>query len=182
MFDADDIPAPFEFHKLEPVSVTPEPAALPFFSWSNAKPAGVLPRKTDVEINSDGAVIRIHATGASGQEQTGTPAAAVRYLLDLSEYKGKAAPVSLRLEMGGEGQFHVPVHLRYSGDLSSWETFGVQDSVIGRFGENQIVRDSIYGKCTGALTFFPDPALDSADCGGTASDALCLPHARKMKG
>jgi hypothetical protein len=115
VFDSNGTPVPFELRAAPPASETPQPLDVPFFPWTAGEsnpPTGV-----NIEIAPGGALISVR----SGEDAP--PAKTPSYLVDLSGLP--YTPESLLLDIKETPRpWNSAATLRYSEDLSAWQSFG----------------------------------------------------------
>lgn len=127
VFDATGLPVPFEIRKPERVSVTPNPVGLSFFPWQ-AEQDENLPGRTDIQIDSSGAVIKVNNQAAEGAKSS-------TYLIDMGGLQYN--PSSLKLAFRDLNEdFNSPAEIRYSNDLAGWQLFDKKQTVA-RFGVDE---------------------------------------------
>jgi hypothetical protein len=125
VFDADGIPVPCELRGVPRVEQTPPPLEVAFFPWTAGEEN--LPRQANIEIDSGGAVIRVHPGGG----QSALPEKS--FLVDLSALP--YSPVSLTLETQKTARrWNSPVTLQYSNDLAVWRRFDKAQTLAGFAG------------------------------------------------
>ncbi|MDR1360149.1 MAG: DUF3999 domain-containing protein [Deltaproteobacteria bacterium] len=156
VFDADGTPVPFELRAPQGTNQRLEvEAELPYFLWQPDKAETRTPGSMDVEINTSGGIVRVKG-------QTGDPARSgvVSCLLDLQTFFDAASSSvsragqafsaadlrerTIRVLMGGDQPFMIPVTMKTSADLDSWISIGkAQMLVRTRQGEVSLERDSL---------------------------------------
>lgn len=157
VFDASGAPVPFMLVYPEDrnSAATGRLEGIRIFPWNTAKKANgddgrrnaALPDKTDIEIDTDGGIVRIR-TQRGGQAQASTPDALLTpeesppaaLLLDMSKALDRAnAPegfspaerrsVTLRLEPEDAAAFTARVRVLTSGDLERWQAYGTAQHI-----------------------------------------------------
>jgi hypothetical protein len=126
IFDSQKVPVPFIIREAPQVSRTPPPEDAPFFIWNQGREKA-LPGNTDIEINTQGAVVKI-------KNQEPQVSAAQVYLLDLSGLS--YSPVSLMYEADHKGgYFNAAVVIHSGTDLGRWRLFE-KKQIIAYYGNS----------------------------------------------
>ncbi|GHV95301.1 hypothetical protein AGMMS50293_16210 [Spirochaetia bacterium] len=124
VFDAGGNMVPFTVRPVPGSLEVPPPQEIPFFLWREE--GRRLPGGTDIEIDTEGTVLRI-------KNQRATVSAQPIYLLDLSGLG--YSPAELNLEMKEEHFFNAAVILFSSKDLNNWKEFDKRQ-IIAWYGES----------------------------------------------
>jgi hypothetical protein len=120
VFDSSGTPVPFEIQETPRVSQTPPPLEVPFFPWTAGENS--LPRHANIEIDSDGAVIKVYP------EKISVPVKTSSYLVDLCGLPN--TPLELVLEIQETGKpWNSSIALQYSENLSEWKRSGGQQTL-----------------------------------------------------
>ena len=124
IFDKAGLAVPFIIRERPKEMFTPPPEEVPFFIWDSGK-ENDLPVDTDIEINTQGGVIRI-------KNQSGSGLKAPVFLVDLSALPFEAHVLTIKVDNQGK-DFSSPVTIHSSKDLSNWTLFSKRQ-VIASFG------------------------------------------------
>ena len=132
VFDAEGNMVPFVVRDTPGVRKIPPPEEIPFFPWQEES-GGNLPRGTDIEVDSEGMVLRI-------KNQNFKPGNSRGFLLDLSglEYR----PAALNLEIAQKEFFNAAVILFSGNDLGVWKEFEKRQ-IIAWYGESGASRTRV---------------------------------------